>query len=113
MDPRPLREVEHALEMAQGVIGAAQVTLRLPACHSLKDKRQVLAGLLRRMRTKFSVAVAEVSDQDRWQLAGVAVVCVSTDHAQADRVLASTLSYLRAGEGDYHVADVTTELITL
>ena len=99
--------------MAQGVIGSAQVTLRLPSCHSLKEKRQVLAGLLRRLRTKFSVAVAEVSDQDRWQLAGVAVVCVSTDHAQADRVLASTLSYLRAGEGDYHVADVTTELITL
>ena len=113
MDPRPLREAEHALGMAQGVIGAAQVTLRLPACHSLKDKRQVLAGLLRRIRTKFSVAVAEVSDQDRWQLAGVAVVCVSTDGAQADRVLASTLAFLRAGEGDYHVADVTTELITL
>lgn len=99
--------------MAQGVIGAAQVTLRLPACHSLKEKRQVLAGLLRRLRTKFSVAVAEVSDQDRWQLAGVAVVCVSTDRAHADRVLASTLDFLRAGEGDYHVADVATELISL
>ncbi|MBO0707634.1 MAG: DUF503 domain-containing protein [Candidatus Dormibacteraeota bacterium] len=99
--------------MAQGVIGAAQVTLRLPACHSLKEKRQVLAGLLRRVRTKFSVAVAEVSDQDRWQLAGVAVVCVSGDRVHADRVLASTLEFLRAGEGDYHVADVATELITL
>ncbi|MBO0702428.1 MAG: DUF503 domain-containing protein [Candidatus Dormibacteraeota bacterium] len=99
--------------MAQSVIGAAQVTLRLPACHSLKEKRQVLAGLLRRVRTKFSVAVAEVSDQDRWQLAGVAVVCVSADRVHADRVLASTLDFLRAGEGDYHVADVATELIAL
>lgn len=99
--------------MAQGVIGAAQVTLRLPACHSLKEKRQVLAGLLRRVRTKFSVAVAEVSEQDRWQLAGVAVVCVSGDRTHADQVLASTLDFLRAGEGDYHVADIATELITL
>jgi uncharacterized protein len=99
--------------MAQGVIGAAHVTLRLPACHSLKEKRQVLAGLLRRLRTKFSVAVAEVSDQDRWQLAGVAVVCVSADRAQADRVLASALDFLRAGEGDYHLAEVATELISL
>jgi uncharacterized protein YlxP (DUF503 family) len=41
------------------------------------------------------------------------VVCVSTDRAQADRVLASALDFLRAGEGDYHLADVATELITL
>jgi uncharacterized protein len=95
------------------VIGCAQVTLRLPGCHSLKEKRQVLQGQLRRVRSKFEVAVAEVSEQDRWQVAGVAVVCVANDHAHADRVLAAALAFLREGEGEYQVATVTTELIVL
>lgn len=95
------------------VIGCAQVTLHLPACHSLKEKRQILSGLLRRVRTKFGVAVAEISEQDRWQLAGIAVVCVSGDGPQCDRVLAAALDFLRGGEGDYQVTDVSTELVRL
>ncbi|MGH7911606.1 MAG: DUF503 domain-containing protein [Candidatus Dormibacteraceae bacterium] len=100
--------------MPQGaVIGCAQVTIRLPGCHSLKEKRQVLGGLLRRTRTRFQVAVAEVSEQDKWQLAGVGIVCISSERSHADRMLAAALEFFREGEGDYQVAEIATELISV
>jgi uncharacterized protein len=70
-------------------IGALTLVLRLEDAHSLKDKRHVVRSLKDRLRTKFNVAVAEIDYQDLWQRAAVAVVTVSSDHAQAERLLQS------------------------
>jgi hypothetical protein len=74
------------------IVGVCRVTLRLPENASLKGKRQVVRSLLQRLRNKFNVAVAEVDDHDRWQIATIGVTCVSNDarHAQEqlDRVVA-------------------------
>jgi uncharacterized protein YlxP (DUF503 family) len=73
-------------------VGVCRVTLRLPENGSLKGKRQVLRSLTQRLRNKFNVAVAEVGDNERWQIATIGVTCVSNDarHAreQLDRVVA-------------------------
>lgn len=57
--------------------------LRLPACRSLKEKRAVVKPILEVSRRRFSVAAAEVDNQDRWQRASLAlaVVAASPDHA--------------------------------
>jgi len=47
------------------VIGVSQITLHLPTCHSLKDKRQIVKSVLARVRHQFEVAIAEVDAQDR------------------------------------------------
>ena len=66
------------------IVGVCRVTLRLPENSSLKGKRQVILSLSQRLRNKFNVAVAEVGDNDRWQIATLGIVCVSNDarHAQ-------------------------------
>lgn len=73
-------------------VGVCRVTLRLPENGSLKDKRQVVRSLTQRLRNKFNVAVAEVEDNDRWQIATIGVTCVSNDarhtREQLDRVVA-------------------------
>ena len=89
------------------------MVLHLPASGSLKAKRQVVSGLLRRLRQELKVAAAEVGELDRWQLAEIAVVTVSGDGRQADRVLAAALSFVEAHAGSAIVADVSTELVPL
>ena len=73
-------------------VGVCRVTLRLPENHSLKGKRQVVRSLVERLRNKFNIAVAEVDDNDRWQIATIGLTCVSNDarHAreQLDRAVA-------------------------
>ena len=72
-------------------VGVCRITLRLPENGSLKGKRQLLRSLTTRLRNKFNVAVAEVDDNDRWQIATIGVSCVSNDarhaRAQLDRVV--------------------------
>jgi len=98
---------------AKLAIGVARLVLHLPESGSLKAKRQVVSGLLRRLRQELKVAVAEVGELDRWQLAEIAIVTVSGDARQADRVLAAALTFVEAHADGAQVADVSTELLPL
>ena len=69
------------------VIGLLSLELHFPGARSLKDKRQVLRGLVTRLRKNHNVSVAEVEHQDLWQRAGVAVVAVNTDRAHLESTL--------------------------
>lgn len=95
------------------IVGILRLTLHLPNSGSLKAKRQVVSGLVRRVRQEFQVAVAEVGDRDRWQLAQLGIACVSADGPHADEVLAHVLRFVERAAGEAQVADVTTELIRL
>ena len=70
-------------------VGVLTLELRLDNAHSLKEKRHVVQSLKDRLRHKFNVAVAEIDYQDLWQRAAVAAVTVSSDHANAEKVLRS------------------------
>ncbi len=69
-------------------IGVLTLELRFDYAHSLKEKRHVLQSLKDRLRHKFNVAVAEIDYQDLWQRSAIAVVTVSSDHDNAEQVLA-------------------------
>ena len=100
--------------MPSGVaLGIARVVLHLPDSGSLKSKRQIVSGLLRRLRQELKVSAAEVGELDRWQLAELAVATVSGDRRQADKVLAAALSFIEAHSDGALVSDVSTELIQI
>jgi len=95
------------------VVGVLRLTLHLPNSGSLKSKRRIVSGLLRRIRAEYGVAAAEVGELDRWQLAELAVATVSGDGRQADKVLAAALSFIEAHTHGAQITDVSTELLTL
>lgn len=92
-------------------VGVCRVTLRLPENHSLKGKRQVLRSLLARIHNKFNVSAAEVGDHDSWQIASIAVTCVSNDERHADEVLASVVAFIRHERLDAEIVDIETETV--
>jgi uncharacterized protein YlxP (DUF503 family) len=92
-------------------VGILRVVLHLPNSGSLKAKRQVVASLLKRVRNEYSVAAAEVGDGNRWQIAELAVACVSNDGRHADEVLARVLSFIEARAPEAVVANVSTEVL--
>jgi uncharacterized protein len=94
-------------------VGVLRVVLHLPESGSLKSKRQVVAGLLKRVRNEFSVAAAEVGNGDRWQIAELAVACVSSDARHADEILAGVLTFIEARAAEAVVANVSTEVLRL
>lgn len=76
------------------VVGVLHLELDLSGATSLKDKRQVVRGLIDRIHRRFNVAVAEVADQDAHDRAVLAVACVSNERRHADQVLAHVAGWV-------------------
>jgi hypothetical protein len=75
-------------------VSVCQLELRLPENHSLKGKRQVIKSIITRLQNKFNVSVAEVDNQDLWQLATLGVACVSNHRRHADETLANVVKFV-------------------
>jgi hypothetical protein len=69
------------------IVGLITWELHLDACHSLKEKRQIVKSLKDRLHQRFNVSAAETDHQDLWQRAELSVCVVSTDRRHAERVL--------------------------
>src|SRR5258708_22397928 len=91
-------------------VGVMRVVLHLPESGSLKSKRQVISGLLRRVRQELHVAAAEVGEPDRWQLAELAITCVSGDARLPDAMLAPAPPFFERHSDGPQLTDRTTEL---
>ena len=64
-----------------------KISLHLPECHSLKQKRSVLATLMTKMR-QLDISVIESAQQDSWQFATLDLVLVAGSQAILDQQLA-------------------------
>ncbi len=93
--------------------GVLRFTLRLPESGSLKDKRQVVRSLSQRIRNKFQVSVAEVGDNDVWQIAMIGVACVTNTHRHCEEMLDEIVAYVRESRLDAEVIDVESEIISM
>lgn len=60
-------------------VGALEVDLHFPHCHSLKEKRAVIRPILDGARNRFRVAASEVAFHDKWQRARLGFSCVGPD----------------------------------
>lgn len=92
------------------VIGCLTLGLRIASADTLKDKRQVLKGLIESTRRKFNVAIAEVDDMDMHRSATVGIVTVSNDGVFANQVLSKVLDTIEANP-EVEVVGVSLELL--
>jgi uncharacterized protein len=83
-------------------VGVARVTLEIPGASSLKAKRQVLRRVTDRVKAKFNAAVAEVEDNEVWNLAVVAFAVVGNERRHVGDMLDKVLQYIE----DLYVAPV-------
>jgi uncharacterized protein YlxP (DUF503 family) len=93
------------------MVGVCHIRLRLPDNHSLKGKRQVVKSLVARLHNTFAVSVAEVEDNEAWQLASLGVACVSNSSAHADEVLANVVRFIEATRPDVELLDYDVEVL--
>jgi uncharacterized protein YlxP (DUF503 family) len=76
--------------------GSLRVRLLVRASRSLKDKRQVVRGVLDRLRAGFNVAAAEVDALDHRQLVVLGFATVAPEAAQVTKTLDAVVHALRA-----------------
>ena len=93
-------------------VGVSKVRLQIPENQSLKGKRRVIASMSQRIRNRFGVAVAEVEDNESWQMATLGIACVSSSVRHADEVLDNVIAYIENSREDVVVLDVEQETIS-
>lgn len=86
-------------------IGAISLELRLPGCHSLKDKRRRLKPLLTGLHRQFNVSAAEIAQNDNHQLSTIACVVVSNNDRHVQQLLSKIPSWIENRHPDFQLID--------
>ena len=92
-------------------VGVCRIRFRLPENLSLKGKRGVLKSITTRVGSKFNVSVAEVDDQDLWQLATIGICCVSNDKRHTNEVLSKVAEFVTDSRFEIEVLDYEIEIL--
>ena len=92
-------------------VAVCRLTLRLPENHDLKGKRRAVGSLCSKVRNKFNVSIAEVGDNDSWQMATLGITCTSNDAARADNMVSAVVDFIASGREDVEIMDQEQEII--
>lgn len=92
-------------------IGVCRVELRLPESQSLKDKRRIIKSIITRLQSEYRISVAEVENQELWQLATIGIACVSNHSHHADDIITNALNFIIRHYPQVEVIDNETEII--
>ncbi len=92
-------------------IGICKISLRIPENSSLKGKRQIVKSIMARLQNRFNVSVAEVDDQELWQLATIGICCVSNDRRHVNEMLSKAVDFVVNGRFDVEILDYGIEII--
>ncbi|MDP6510500.1 MAG: DUF503 domain-containing protein [Dehalococcoidia bacterium] len=92
-------------------VGTVKVRLRLAENHSLKGKRQVVKSIIARVQNRFNVSIAEIEDQDHWQVATLGIACISNDGRQVNRVLSQVVEFIANSRMEAELVDHDMEIL--
>lgn len=94
-------------------VGICKIKLRLPDNLSLKGKRQVVKSVTARLKNKFNISVAEVEDNDLWQLATLGICFVSNDQRFTNEVLSKVVEMVVNSQGDFEFLNYEIEILAV
>ncbi len=92
-------------------IGVARVTLYLPECNSLKEKRSVVKPIVERIRRQFHVSIAEIEDLDDLRVATIGFAVISNSGAHAEEMLQTILHAVERESTEARLGEIETEII--
>lgn len=92
-------------------VGACRVVLRLPENDSLKGKRALVKSLAARLRNKYNVSVAEVDDNERWQIVSLGITCVANNERHINEVLSRVVEFIARSRLDAELLDYEIEVL--
>ncbi len=94
-------------------VGVCRIKLRLPENQSLKGKRRVLKSITTRVKNRFNVSIAEVDDQNLWQLATLGICCVSNSSRLTNEVLSKVVDFVTEGRFEIDILDYEIEILSV
>lgn len=89
------------------VVGFGTILLRIPECHSLKEKRGIVKRMIGRLRNHFNASVAEVGENDHHHFVRIGFSMVGNDtrviNSKMDKFLDMTEEMMLAEVVDHEM----------
>lgn len=76
------------------IVGSGWLEIVIPEVHSLKEKRGILARLIKRTQNEFNVSIAEVGLNDVWRRACIGFSMVGNDRVVIERKMAMVVRFI-------------------
>jgi len=92
-------------------VGILTLTLYLPDCHSLKEKRSRVKPILARLHKEFNISVVEIGHHDVWQTCQLMVACAARDGQSAEKALAQVIRFYESRWPDTPLTDEKMEIL--
>ena len=73
----------------------------------------MLKSITSRVRNKFNVSVAEVDDNDVWQVATIGICYVSNDRRHTNQVLSRVVDFVVRSRFEVEMLDYEIEIISI
>ena len=93
-------------------VGILTLTLHLPDCHSLKEKRRLIKPILARLHKEFNISVVEYDHQDLWQSGVLLIACAASPGFHVEQTLASVVAFYESQWPDLPLTGENIEIIT-
>ena len=93
-------------------VGVCKLTVRIPENQTLKGKRRVIKSLSSRIRNKFNVSVAEVEDNQAWQIATLGIPCVSNSARHAEETVQNVVAFVESSREDLEIVAQEQETLS-
>jgi uncharacterized protein YlxP (DUF503 family) len=93
-------------------VGICRIKLHISDSRSLKDKRRIVKSVVARLRNQYNISIAEVDDQDLWQLITLGISCVSNRSQHIDETLSKVVSFIVSNYPELEIVDHQTEILS-
>jgi uncharacterized protein YlxP (DUF503 family) len=93
-------------------VGICRIKLHISDSRSLKDKRRIVKSVVARLRNQYNISIAEVDDQDLWQLITLGISCVSNQSQHIDETLSRVVSFIVSNYPELEIVDHQTEILS-
>jgi uncharacterized protein len=92
-------------------VGVCTLRLSMPSNLDLKAKRRVLQSVMAHLRSAFNVSVAEVAEQDKWQVATLGIAAISTDSGYLHGLLTKAVRLVEDMRLDAVILDYEIDIL--
>ncbi len=92
------------------LVGVCTIRIMLFEANSLKEKRHVVKSVIERVKSRFNVSIAEVGQQDKWQVAEIGFSCVTNSRRHADEIINNVVRFIE-GDGRFDVTAFDMEIL--
>jgi uncharacterized protein YlxP (DUF503 family) len=93
-------------------VGICRIKLHISESRSLKDKRRTVKSVVSRLKNQYNISVAEVDDQDLWQLVTLGIACVSNQSQHIDETLSKVMGFIISNYPELEIVDHQTEILS-